>query len=90
MHILLLLAAAASMNDNQIANIAPSRISAKGIRIIRLTMMSKARFKPRPTGLTATVAGLRVPVVDTPIAQMADRHDYPIPPTTLVPIARVK
>ena len=46
--------------------------------------------KPRPTGLAATVAGLRIPVVETPIAQMADRHDYPIPPTTLVPIARVK
>jgi hypothetical protein len=46
--------------------------------------------KPRPTGLAATVAGLRIPVVDTPFAQMNDRHDYPIPPTTLVPIAKVK
>ena len=45
---------------------------------------------PKPTGAFATIAGLRVPVVDTPIAQMSDRHDYPIPPTTLVPIAKVK
>jgi len=46
--------------------------------------------KPRPSGMTATIAGMRVPVIDTPIAQMADRHDYPIPPTTLVPIAKVR
>jgi hypothetical protein len=46
--------------------------------------------KTKPSGAFATVAGLRVPVIDTPLAQMADRHDYPIPPTTLVPIARVK
>jgi len=46
--------------------------------------------KAHPTGAFATVAGLRVPVMETPIAQMADRHDYPIPPTTMVPIAKVK
>ncbi len=46
--------------------------------------------KPRPGGTAVTIAGARVPVIDTPIAQMADRHDYPIPPTTLVPIAKVK
>ncbi|HEV2720330.1 MAG TPA: hypothetical protein VG323_09965 [Thermoanaerobaculia bacterium] len=46
--------------------------------------------KPRASAMSATIAGLRVPVTDTPIAQMADRHDYPIPPTTLVPIAKVK
>src|SRR3954454_9970563 len=43
-----------------------------------------------PTGAFVTIAGRRVPVIDTPIAQMADRHDYPIPPTTLVPIAKVR
>jgi len=46
--------------------------------------------KAHPTGAFATIAGLRVPVMETPIAQMADRHDYPIPPTTMVPIAKVK
>ena len=46
--------------------------------------------KPRPSGLFVTIAGTRVPVMETPIAQMSDRHDYPIPPTTMVPIAKVK
>src|SRR5436190_888457 len=46
--------------------------------------------KARPSGQFATIAGLRFPVIDTPIAQMADRHDYPTPPTTLVPIAKVR
>ena len=46
--------------------------------------------KAKASGAFVTVAGLRVPVVDTPIAQMSDRHDYPVPPTTLVPIAKVK
>src|SRR2546430_977865 len=36
--------------------------------------------KPAPTRLTAIVAGLTVPVVNTPLAQMTDRHDYPNPP----------
>ncbi len=46
--------------------------------------------KPRPSGRSATIAGMRLPVIETPVAQMADRHDYPIPPTTIVPIAKVK
>jgi len=46
--------------------------------------------KPTPTNLTAIVAGLTVPVVNTPIAKMIDRHDYPEPPGTLHPIAIVK
>jgi hypothetical protein len=36
------------------------------------------------------IAGVRVPVIDTPLAEMSDRHDYPMPPTQLVPIAKVK
>ena len=46
--------------------------------------------KPAPTRLTAIVAGLAVPVMNTPIAQMTDRHDYPNPPMGLRPIATVK
>jgi hypothetical protein len=46
--------------------------------------------RPTPTGMTAKVAGLAVPVVNTPIAQMTDRHDYPNPPAGLRPIATVK
>ena len=44
----------------------------------------------KPSGQFVTVAGARLPVLETPLAQMADRHDYPTPPTTLVPIAKVK
>jgi hypothetical protein len=46
---------------------------------------------PQPAGLTAVVAGKRFPVVNTPIAQMADRHDYPTPPSLgVAPLATVK
>lgn len=33
--------------------------------------------KPTPTGLMATVAGYRVPVVEVPLAEMSNRRDYP-------------
>lgn len=46
--------------------------------------------KPSPTGRYATVAGQRIPVITTPIAQMDDRHDYPNPPQTNAPLATVK
>jgi hypothetical protein len=46
--------------------------------------------KPHATGAYAMVGNLKVPVVDTPYAAMQDRHDYPNPPTILVPIAKVK
>ena len=45
--------------------------------------------RPTPTRMTAIVAGLAVPLINTPIAQMSDRHDYPNPPG-LRPIATVK
>lgn len=34
---------------------------------------------PTPTGKTAKVAGYTVPIVNTPIAQMIDRREYPSP-----------
>ncbi len=43
-----------------------------------------------PAGLTAHIAGLAVPVMNTPIAAMVDRHDYPNPPGAPAPIATVK
>ena len=46
--------------------------------------------KPTPTSLTATVAGLTVPVMNTPVEQMTDRHDYPVLPAGLRPVATVK
>lgn len=47
--------------------------------------------QPKPSGMTAQVAGQAVPVVNTPLAQMSDRHDYPTPPgRPLTPLATVK
>ena len=46
--------------------------------------------KPRPTALTAIVAGQSVKVVETPIAQMIDRRDFPNPPTTFAPLAQIR
>ena len=36
--------------------------------------------KPTPTGLMATVAGHRVPVIEVPLIAMEDRRDYPSVP----------
>jgi len=46
--------------------------------------------KATPAGAFATVAGVRVPVMRTPINQMIDRLDYPNPPATQAPLAVVK
>jgi len=46
--------------------------------------------KAAPAGAFATVAGVRVPVMRTPINQMIDRLDYPNPPATQAPLAVVK
>ena len=45
---------------------------------------------PRPTGAVAGVGGLRIPVMETPLAQMADRHEYPNPPLSAAPLATVR
>lgn len=44
----------------------------------------------QPAGLTAKIAGRPFAVVSTPLAQMSDRHDYPVPPAMRVPVATVK
>jgi hypothetical protein len=46
--------------------------------------------RPLPSGITARVDGITVPVMNTPIAAMIDRHDYPTPPATRMPLAKVK
>jgi hypothetical protein len=46
--------------------------------------------KPAPTGRIAHVGGLAVPVINTPIAAMSDRHEYPTPPGGPSPLATVK
>ncbi len=45
--------------------------------------------RPTPTGKMANIGGLQVPIVDTPIAQLVDRHDYP-QPGGFRPLATVK
>ena len=45
--------------------------------------------KPRPTGQTATVAGIQVPVMEMPISAFVDRRDYP-QPSGFRPVATVK
>jgi len=47
--------------------------------------------KETPTGAFAIIAGQRIPIVNAPIAQMTDRHEYPTPPSVgPAPLATVK
>jgi hypothetical protein len=46
--------------------------------------------KPRQTNMSATIAGVLVPVIEVPIAEMVDRRDYPNAPGTAAPLATVK
>lgn len=47
--------------------------------------------KVTPTGAFAVIAGQRVPIVNAPIAQMTDRHEYPTAPSSgPAPLATVK
>jgi hypothetical protein len=47
--------------------------------------------KAAPSGQFATIGGHRVPVINTPIAEMTDRHDYPDAPSGgPAPLATVK
>ena len=48
--------------------------------------------KPHPNGRFAIVAGRKIPIVDTPIAQLTERHDFPTPPARQgqAPLATVK
>ncbi len=46
--------------------------------------------KPRPTAQKATVAGIQVPVIETPLAQMITRRDWPQPPSTAVHMPTLK
>lgn len=45
--------------------------------------------KARPTGRNAIIAGYSVPIVETPLNEMANRRDYPNPPGYR-PVAVVK
>lgn len=44
----------------------------------------------KPTGTTAHVAGLAVPIMTTPTREMSDRHDYPVRPAAARPLGVVR
>jgi hypothetical protein len=47
--------------------------------------------KEAPSGAFVTIGGQRIPIMNTPIAEMTDRHDYPTPPGGgVTPLATVK
>ncbi len=52
-------------------------------------MPSNEVDKPTPTGQFAIIAGVKVPIVDTPYSQLMDRREYPTPPGVR-PVATVK
>jgi hypothetical protein len=56
---------------------------------VKVRMAAHVR-KAVPAGRFATIAGLRVPVMNTPMAAMVDRRDYPNPPYAGAPLATVK
>lgn len=56
--------------------------------VIRIPSSAKT---PRKTSRIAIVAGHQVPIVETPLNAMSDRHNYPDAPITVQqPVARVK
>ncbi|MDQ6799607.1 MAG: hypothetical protein M3041_02085 [Acidobacteriota bacterium] len=44
----------------------------------------------KPTGATASVAGVAIPVMNTPIREMSDRHDFPVRPAAARPLGIVR
>jgi hypothetical protein len=67
----------------------PNGVTVTNPAAVKVRMAARIE-KAKPSGAFVMVAGVRVPVVDTPIGEMSDRHDYPVPPTQLIPIAKVK
>jgi hypothetical protein len=73
----------------------PSMLLKKGSVVLLDPKSVKVRMaaqidKETPSGKFVTIAGQRFPLMNTPIAQMADRHDYPMAPATYQPMAKVK
>jgi hypothetical protein len=67
----------------------PKGMTVADPKAIRVRLAARVA-KPAPAGLTARIAGIDVPVVKVPINSMIDRHDYPIPPSSIpAPIAKV-
>src|SRR5262249_24897616 len=74
----------------------PALVLRKDTIVLAEPASVKARIAARgpkeaPAGTFATLGGQRIPIVNTPIAEMTDRHDYPTPPNGgPVPLATVK
>ncbi len=73
----------------------PSMLLKKGSVVLLDPKSVKVRMamqidKEVPSGKFVTIAGQRIPIMNTPIAQMSDRHDYPMAPATYQPLAKVK
>ena len=44
----------------------------------------------KPTGAMASVAGVPIPIMTTPIREMSDRHDFPVRPAAVRPLGVVR
>ena len=44
----------------------------------------------KPTGATAHVAGIPIPIMTAPTREMSDRHDYPVRPAAVRPLGVVR
>ncbi len=58
----------------------------KGVKVRLAGSVDRAK----PAGIVSTVAGLAVPVMTTPIAEIADRHEYPVRPAAARPLGTVR
>ena len=57
---------------------------------VKVRMAARVQ-KATPSGAFATIAGQRIPVLNTPIAELIDRHEYPNAPSSgATPLATVK
>jgi hypothetical protein len=58
----------------------------KGVQVRLAGSVDRAQ----PTGIVASVAGLAVPVMKTPIKEMINRHDFPVRPAAARPLGIVR
>lgn len=67
----------------------PNGVAIADPKQLRVRIAAKIS-KPAPTGMTARIAGIPVPVIQVPINAMVDRRDYPSAPAVISPVAKVK
>lgn len=67
----------------------PSSVSILDPKAVQVRMAAHVS-KPELTAGKATVAGVVIPIINTPYSAMTDRHDYPNPPGTFAPLATVR